>query len=39
MISAETNQKAKVKVSMFGRETEVDLDFIQLDKIKGLYDA
>ena len=35
----ETNQKAKVKVSMFGRETEVDLDFIQLDKIKGLYDA
>ena len=35
----ETSQKAKVKVSMFGRETEVDLDFIQLDKIKGLYDA
>ena len=35
----EANQKAKVKVSMFGRETEVDLDFIQLDKIKGLYDA
>ena len=26
-------QKAKVKVSMFGRETEVDVDFIQLDKL------
>ena len=26
-------QKAKVKVSMFGRETEVEVDFIQLDKI------
>lgn len=29
-------QKARVKVSMFGRETDVDLDFIQLDKIKGI---
>lgn len=28
-----TAQKAKVKVSMFGRETEVELDFVQLDKI------
>ena len=27
------NQKAKVKVSMFGRETEVELDFVQLDKL------
>lgn len=26
-------QKAKVKVSMFGRETEVEVDFIQLDKL------
>ena len=26
-------QKAKVKVSMFGRDTEVDVDFIQLDKL------
>ena len=26
-------QKAKVKVTMFGRETEVELDFIQLDKL------
>lgn len=26
-------QKAKVKVSMFGRETDVEVDFIQLDKI------
>ncbi|MBR2384182.1 MAG: transcription termination/antitermination factor NusG [Clostridia bacterium] len=26
-------QKAKVKVSMFGRDTEVEVDFIQLDKI------
>ena len=32
----EETQKARVKVSMFGRETEVDLDFIQLDKIKGV---
>ena len=32
----EESQKARVKVSMFGRETEVDLDFIQLDKIKGV---
>ena len=29
----EENQKAKVKVSMFGRETEVELDFVQLDKL------
>lgn len=35
----DTAQKARVKVSMFGRETDVELDFIQLDKIKGLYDA
>ena len=27
------NQKAKVKVSMFGRETDVEVDFIQLDKL------
>ena len=27
------NQKAKVKVSMFGRDTEVELDFVQLDKL------
>ena len=26
-------QKARVKVSMFGRDTEVEVDFIQLDKI------
>ena len=26
-------QKAKVKVSMFGRDTDVEVDFIQLDKI------
>ena len=26
-------QKAKVKVTMFGRETDVELDFIQLDKL------
>lgn len=32
----EESQKARVKVSMFGRGTEVDLDFIQLDKIKGV---
>ena len=32
----EESQKARVKVSMFGREIEVDLDFIQLDKIKGV---
>ncbi len=32
----EEAQKARVRVSMFGRETEVDLDFIQLDKIKGI---
>lgn len=32
----EESQKARVKVSMFGRETKVDLDFIQLDKIKGV---
>ena len=30
------DQKAKVKVSMFGRETEVELDFIQLDKVGGI---
>ena len=35
----DTAQTARVKVSMFGRETDVELDFIQLDKIKGLYDA
>ena len=35
----EEAQKAKVRVSMFGRETEVELDFIQLDKIKGIYEA
>ncbi len=29
------NQKAKVKVSMFDRETEVDLDFIQIDRLNG----
>ena len=26
-------QKAKVKVSMFGRETDVEVDFIQIDKL------
>lgn len=26
-------QKARVKVSMFGRDTDVDVDFIQLDKL------
>lgn len=30
------DQKSKVKVSMFGRETEVELDFIQLDKVGGI---
>lgn len=28
-----TNQKANVKVSMFGRETDVELDFVQIEKI------
>jgi len=27
------SQKAKVKVSVFGRDTDVELDFVQLDKI------
>lgn len=27
------NQKANVKVNMFGRETDVELDFVQIEKI------
>lgn len=27
------NQKANVKVSMFGRETDVEVDFVQIEKI------
>lgn len=29
------NQKAKVKVSMFGRDTTVELDYVQIEKLKG----
>lgn len=31
-----TAQKAKVKVEMFGRETDVEVDFIDVEKIKAI---